>query len=172
MSDDEIELVLYDAAWPARFLEEAGRLRSALGDVLLALEHIGSTAVPGLAAKPILDILGLIRAVPPAPETILSLSSLGYTSLGENGIPGRHFFRKGRPRSHHLHLVAAGNPVWDRHLAFRDSLRARPADALAYERLKRDLALKFRSDRERYSAGKSDFIEAILARALSDPAAS
>jgi GrpB-like predicted nucleotidyltransferase (UPF0157 family) len=168
MNDDDITLVPYDLAWPARFLEEAGRLRSAIGDVLLALEHIGSTAIPGLSAKPVLDLLGCLRSVPPDPETILSLSNLGYASLGENGLPGRHFFRKGQPRSHHLHLVPVGSPLWDRHLAFREHLRSRPADALAYERLKRDLSLRFRSDRERYTAGKSDFIEAILARAVAE----
>lgn len=155
----------HDPRWAARFAEERQRIAGALGAFALGVEHIGSTAVPGLAAKPILDLLVGVRPMPPGPEPIAALGRLGYDHLGEHGIPGRHFFARGWPRTHHLHLVEHGGAFWTSHLRFRDHLRAHPEEARAYAALKRELAARYRRDRFRYTEMKSAFIAAALARA-------
>ena len=154
-----------DPRWPARFAEERERIAAALGTFAPGIEHIGSTAVPGLAAKPILDILVGARLLPPGPEPVAALGHLGYDYLGEHGIPGRHFFARGWPRTHHLHLVEHGGDFWTSHLRFRDHLRAHPGEATAYAALKRELAARHGHDRSRYTEMKSTFIAAALARA-------
>ena len=164
-----IRLAPYDPAWPRRYAGERDRLRAALGPPVPDLEHIGSTAVPGLGAKPILDIMAGVPDLGIAAEWIPSLASLGYRYLpdAERAIPDRRFFvrRRGGARIVHLHLVERPGPFWERHLRFRDLLRAQPATAAAYDRLKRALALRFAHDREAYTDGKTAFIEALLADA-------
>jgi GrpB-like predicted nucleotidyltransferase (UPF0157 family) len=166
---DRIELVDYDASWPARFAAEAAAIREALPDDLLArLEHLGSTAVPGLAAKPIIDI-GL--AIEPAlgwGRVITPLASLGYLWWAENPRPDRMFFVKGMPpfgegRTHHVHVLAPG-VEFEGHLVFRDHLRRHAATARRYAELKRELAERFATDREAYTESKSAFVAEILAR--------
>jgi GrpB-like predicted nucleotidyltransferase (UPF0157 family) len=159
---DEITLVEYQSTWPGLFETERCLLFSAIGPI----EHIGSTAVPGLAAKPILDMMAGLRTLPLGREAIAALSALGYEHLGENGIPGRHFFRKGMPRTHHLHVVQDGSDFWRNHLLFRDYLRGHPEEADAYGRLKRALGERFRADRDAYSNSKTPYIEAVLRKAL------
>ena len=160
----------YDPEWPARFAEERARLTAALDGVPAAIEHVGSTAVPGLAAKPVIDV-----AVGRPPESDLepyvrAFTGLGYEYKGENGIPGRHFFGLGQPRTHHLHLVEFGGELWRAHLAFRDHLRRHPERAAAYAALKRDLATRFPDDRVAYTDAKAPFITEILREALGDSA--
>ena len=148
---------------------EARAIRQVLGDTLVGIEHVGSTAVPGLAAKPVIDIIVSVTSLAAA---IPALEALGYDCRGENGIPGRLFFRKGLVefrRTHHLHLVEVGHEQWKFTLAFRNYLRSHPGDMRRYEEVKRALAEKFRDNRSAYTNGKADFIRAILAKVQSSP---
>jgi GrpB-like predicted nucleotidyltransferase (UPF0157 family) len=162
-----VRVVPHDSGWAALFAAEAQRLRAALGpDLPLALEHTGSTAVPGLVAKPVLDLLG---GYPPGASVepyVAALGRAGYAHRGEQGIPGREFFRRGEPRAYHLHLVVRHGPFWREHLAFRDALRAQAAVRAAYAALKLDLARRYPRDREAYTEGKSAFVRQVVAEAL------
>jgi len=152
-----IEVVEYDPAWPAQFEEEQAEVRRALGELLVALEHGGSTSVPGLAAKPIIDMWAALRA-PVREADINAMAAIGYEYLGESALPDQDYFVKTTPRVCHLHCYPAGHPEWDRHLSFRDWLRAHPEGAAAYARLKRELAERFPADGLAYTEAKSDFI--------------
>lgn len=167
-----VRLVPSDPGWPALFEAESARVRRALGPELpLALAHVGSTAVPGLAAKPILDLLAGYPPGAPAGPYVAALGRAGYVHRGEQGIPGREYFRRGDPRAYHLHLAAEGGPFWREHLAFRDALRGDPALRDAYAALKRDLARRFPRDREAYTDGKGAFVRGVVTRALAGDAA-
>lgn len=157
-----IEVVDYDPAWPGYFRHEQAEVKRALGDQLMALEHGGSTSVPGLAAKPIIDMWAALRK-PLTVQDISALAAIGYEHLGEGGLEDQDLFVRRMPRVCHLHCYPAGHPEWDRHLAFRDWLRANPDGAAAYARLKRELAERFPADRLAYTEAKSDFIESALA---------
>ncbi len=165
---DEVVIDAYDLSWPEIFVGEAQAIRQALGDVLVGVEHVGSTAIPGLAAKPVIDIVVSVTSLAAGTAAVPALEALGYDCRGENGIPGRLFFRKGMiefRRTHHLHLVEAGHEQWKSMLAFRDYLRSHPGDAQRYEALKRALAEQFRDNRAAYSKGKTRFVQAILEKA-------
>lgn len=159
-----LEVVAYDPEWPGRYEREAERVRAALGPV--ELEHMGSTAVPGLAAKPVVDIsVGLERLELPA-APIAAMERLGYEYLGENGLPGRLFFSKdeaGR-RAYHVHVVELGGEHWHRHRAFRDYLRAHPAEAGRYAAEKRRIAAESPTHAA-YWERKQPFVDALFARA-------
>ena len=159
-----VRLVPYDPAWPGLFAAEAERLQKlfAATGLVVALEHTGSTAIPGLAAKPILDILGGYPAGTPVADYIDVLTKGEYVHRGEQGIPGREFFRRGNPRSYHLHLTAIDSPFWRDHLTFRNRLRAENALRDAYAALKHDLAARFPRDREAYIEAKGQFVNDIL----------
>jgi GrpB-like predicted nucleotidyltransferase (UPF0157 family) len=157
-----IDVVDYDMAWPLRFDEEKIRLRRALGDVIVAVEHGGSTSVPGLAAKPVIDIWAALR-VPLREEDIQAMAAIGYQYFGESAFENQDFFVKGVPPVYNVHCYPVGDPGWDRHLRFRDWLRSHPDGAAAYAKLKRELAMRFGADRLAYTEAKSDFIEAALA---------
>lgn len=166
---DDIEIVAYDPAWPSMFEAEAARLRGMLDGTLVAgLEHFGSTAIPGLAAKPVIDILIAVRSLAEARGSFIDpLRQLGYVFWAENPRIDRLFFVKGMPpygerRTHHVHVTEPDGELWQR-LLFRDYLRANPAAARRYERLKHELAQRFRSDREAYTEAKSAFVEEIMA---------
>ncbi|HEY5538125.1 MAG TPA: GrpB family protein [Thermoplasmata archaeon] len=158
-------VVDYDPGWPATYEAEKGLLLRTIGDHVVGIEHIGSTAVPGLAAKPIIDIMVGLRRLEDAAPTIEPLRSIDYEYVPEYEaeIPERRYFRKGPPggRTHHLHMVVHGGPLWEKHLLFRDYLRAHPETARAYARLKRDLAVMFGHDREGYTDAKITFIKSI-----------
>ena len=166
---DEIEIVAYNPAWPSKFEAEAARLRTILpGDLILDIQHYGSTAVPGLDAKPIIDILlatpDLVAARKAFPAL---LESKGYAFWADNPGTDRMFFVKGLPpsaphRTHHLHITETGGQLWSQ-LAFRDHLCRDPEAARAYGVLKRDLAIRYRTDRDAYTAAKGDFIRALTA---------
>ncbi len=165
---DEVIVVDYNPQWPERFAEEAGALRQAIGDGLVAIEHVGSTAIPGLAAKPIIDILVGVQTLARGEAAVPALEALGYEYRGENGIPGRLYFRKGLvqfQRTHHLHLVELGHEQWAPMLSFRDYLRTHSEEARQYEVLKRGLAVQFRDDRRAYTNGKEEFVRAVLLKA-------
>jgi GrpB-like predicted nucleotidyltransferase (UPF0157 family) len=162
----EVVVVDYDAAWPARFEDEKTRIAAALRDLsdgIVAIEHVGSTAVNGLAAKPIIDIMLGVRDLSIGERCIHPLEAIGYDYRGEAGIPGRLFFRKGQPRSHHLHMVRHGSEFWERHILFRELLRRRPDLAAEYGALKKKLAIKYRTQRLEYTDAKTPFIEQALA---------
>lgn len=163
----EVRLVAWDPTWPAMFAAEAARLTTALAarGLRIRLEHTGSTAVPGLPAKPVLDILGGYPDEAPLAPYVAALESAGYVHRGEQGIPGRHFFRRGDPRAWHLHLTVEGSAFWRDHLRFRDALRAGAALRDAYGALKRQLAARHPRDREAYTDGKGPFVAAVLAGA-------
>ena len=164
-----VRLVPYDPAWPELFAAEVTRLRAALpADLPLALEHTGSTAVPGLVAKPVLDLLGGYPRGANVQAYIDALVRAGYIHRGEQGIPGREFFRRGEPRAYHLHLAVQHGSFWREHLAFRDALRANPRVREAYAELKLDLARRYPRDREAYIEGKSAFITAVVRDALAN----
>jgi GrpB-like predicted nucleotidyltransferase (UPF0157 family) len=151
----------YDANWPALFREEAARLEAVFGPELIALHHIGSTSVPGLAAKPIIDMLPVVRDIEAVDGLNEALGELGYVARGEYGVPGRRYFRKGGEihRTHQMHCFQRDNPGVARHLAFRDYLIAHPDEAEAYGRLKARLAQQFPTDIVGYMNGKDAFIK-------------
>lgn len=168
---DEIALVAYDPRWPGMFAEEESRLRTALGPHgILDIQHFGSTAIPGLRAKPIIDILIAVPALHLARERFVTpLDALGYAFWADNPKTDRLFFVKGLPpygtgRTHHVHVAEPGAEPWQR-LPFRDYLRAHPEAAKRYEALKLDLVRRYRDDREAYTAAKEDFVQEILAKA-------
>jgi len=167
---ESVVIVAYDPRWPALYEEEKRLLRDLLGDALVAIEHIGSTAVPGLGAKPIIDIMAAVRRLADAEACIPALAAVGYEYAPEfeTIIPERRFFRKGPPgcRTHHLHIVEVTSEFWDHHLLFRDYLRAHPAVAEEYLQLKKRLAVRFAGDRASYTEAKSDFILGVVAKAL------
>ena len=168
MAPQPIVIFAYDPAWPDAFELIRSRLAEALGDLALGIEHVGSTSVPGLPAKPIIDIDVVIASDAHLPSVIGQLATIGYLHEGDLGIAGRHAFRApdDLPK-HHPYVCSAGNRELQRHLAFRDHLRGHPDDALAYANLKRDLAARFGSDRDGYSAAKTSFVEEMLRRAMS-----
>ncbi|MFV3306135.1 GrpB family protein [Pseudomonas sp. NY15181] len=170
--EDRVEVVAADPCWAQRFVEEAESIRGALQLPDLAIEHIGSTAVPGLDAKPIIDMLLLPPPGFDRSSLVEPLERLGYQYWRENPNPGRMFFVKGMPpfgngRTHHIHLMES-HEVQSR-LAFRDWLRAQPDDARRYADVKRELARRFPTDREAYTDGKGEVIAQILRRALDSP---
>lgn len=160
-----IVIVDYDPAWPVLFAALRDRATAALGALAVAVEHVGSTAVPGLAAKPIIDLDVVIPAAADLPAAVARLAAIGYRHQGDLGVPGRAAFAAppGAP-PHHLYVCAAGSAALRRHLAFRDALRARPEAARAYAELKRAAARRFRDDREGYTGAKDAFVATILQR--------
>ena len=159
-----VRLIPYDPRWPRLFEEAARDLRHALGERVLAIHHVGSTAVPGLAAKPVLDILAFVRHLEPSLELVPVLATLGYEHRPGDGIPDRHFFRRlrGTARTHHLSLAEPSSWHGWSSLAFRDALRADPVEAAAYAALKADLARRHPIDRQTYVEGKSAFVARVL----------
>jgi GrpB-like predicted nucleotidyltransferase (UPF0157 family) len=163
-----IVLVPYEAGWENAFAVEASNLRAALGEVLIEIHHIGSTAIPGIVAKPVIDMLALCTSLVALDERRTTFEALGYEALGEFGIPGRRYYRKNSPdgsRSHQVHAFLADAPDAQRHLAFRDYLRAHPAAARQYSELKLALAAKWGTDIERYAEAKTAFVRGIEERA-------
>ena len=148
--------------------EEAAKdIREAIGEHIVAVEHSGSTAVPGLGAKPIIDILIGVRKLSDAGACIEPLEALGYHYVPEYEaeIPDRRYFRRGRPRTHHVHMVEVGGDFWVNQLLFRDYMRANPEVAREYYALKKRLAEEHREDRDAYTDAKTDFVMGALGRA-------
>jgi GrpB-like predicted nucleotidyltransferase (UPF0157 family) len=168
MDTSTVIVVPYDEAWPSLYLEERTRIERALGSLAEGIEHVGSTAVPGLAAKPILDIMVGVRSLRDADRCIQPLEWLSYEYRGDAGVPDRLFFGKGAPRTHHLHVAEVGGEFWVNHLAFRDYLRTHPQTAREYARLKYELADRFCADRAAYTEAKRGFILEVVRRASGD----
>jgi GrpB-like predicted nucleotidyltransferase (UPF0157 family) len=163
----EIKVVVYNPEWPTQYAAEAERLRTTFGDTLIDIHHIGSTSVPGMSAKPILDMMPLVRDLDDVEASIPGLTALGYEFKGENGIAGRRYFTKGpdHARTHHVHCYHPDNPEVARHLDFRDYLIAHPEEAAAYARLKQEVARQFPTDINGYMAGKDAFIRQTIRKA-------
>jgi len=168
---DEIEIVAYDPRWPERFALESARIRRVLVERALEIEHHGSTAVPGLAAKPVIDILVAVESIEIAERYARALMEEGY-----EGVEPRYreiwperivlIRREHGARMSHVHLTLRGHPVWERLIVFRDYLRARPEVAAEYAELKRSLAGAVGADRHAYMTAKSDFITRVTAVAM------
>lgn len=162
MAELVIQVVPFQESWTARYEAEREQLCKVLKGVIQAIEHIGSTSVEGLDAKPIVDIAVRLPTVTLAPDLVERLAQLDYTYQGEFGLPGRHFFTKGEPRAFHLHLVDHSTNHWRRWIDFRDALRRDPVLCRDYQRLKHELARKYRFQRALYSEGKSEFINEVV----------
>lgn len=166
-----VEVVNYDPIWPLIFEREKTEILSVVGKKVIVIEHVGSTAVPNLGAKPIIDIMVGIRHLSDAQDCIGPLETIGYEYVPEyeDSIPERRYFRKGPsnvPNKHyHLHMVEYDSDFWRHHLLFRDFLRSHPRAAGEYHRMKKELAAEYRLNREAYTEAKTSFIESIVAKA-------
>jgi GrpB-like predicted nucleotidyltransferase (UPF0157 family) len=162
-----IFVLRYDPNWPVLFQSLRRRIADALDDMAASIEHVGSTAVPGLVAKPIIDIDVLLASETMLPAAIERLANLGYIHRGDLGIPEREAFRApaGDP-PHHLYVCPPCSTEFRRHLAFRHYLRAHPEDAKIYGDLKIALTQRFREDRPAYNAAKSEFVMEMTSRAI------
>lgn len=155
----EIVVKPYDKNWPVLFKQEAYFIRRALAELEIKIHHIGSTSVEHLAAKPIIDILIEVDQLSDLDKNVRLLQELGYESLGEYGIPGRRYFRKGsKVRTHHIHAFIIGSEGALRHLAFKDYLAHHPHIAKEYEKVKIGAAIKSKENMELYCNFKSEFI--------------
>ena len=168
-----IEIVPYDSGWPARFVAEAACIREAMGSLVLRIEHVGSTAVPGLAAKPVIDIQVSVATLETPGTYARMLAQLGYSHIPLGFFDMVYpFFQKpaALPGTHHIHLCVLGSEQESRHLAFRDYLRSHPATAAEYVQLKHSLAAAHNGATldscERYSLAKTPFVSFVLAQAM------
>ena len=163
MPSDRVELVDHDPTWAQLFEQERELLAGVFDGLVVGIEHIGSTSVPDLCAKPIVDVLVGLRELELTDERVAAMERLGYAYLGEHGLPGRLFFRK-EPRTHHVHVVQYGGEVWERQITFREALRSDEEERRRYDEYKRRLAAEGHP-REAYSELKTPFIRAVEARA-------
>lgn len=164
-----ITVVPYDPLWVQEFARASGQVTSALGVNLLEIEHIGSTAIPGMHAKALIDMLAIVSDIAAVDQQLAQMQSLGYESLGEFGIARRRYFRRDNAlgeRTHQIHAFQIGSPHIQRHLAFRDFMRAHSTVANQYAELKRKLAIAHPDDVTAYMDGKDSFIKEMEVRAL------
>lgn len=169
MAVEPVRVVAYDPRWPRLFEVERGRVEAAIGAWAVRIEHIGSTAVPGLAAKPVLDLLVEVGSPGDADRCIRPLEEIGYAYWAGDPKPYRRYFVRfanadRTARTHNLHVVEAGHGFGAERLLFRDYLRAYPGTAHEYARLKRELAARFYHDREAYTAAKTEFVREVVRR--------
>ncbi|MFB1082678.1 GrpB family protein [Jeotgalibacillus sp. JSM ZJ347] len=158
----------YNHKWPMLFEEEAEKIRSIFKDELIDIHHIGSTSVPGLQAKPIIDMMPVLKEIAEADRLAGEMEKLGYEALGKYGLPGRRYFRKGKEkRTHHVHMYdLSGQDEIDRHVAVRDYLMSHPEEALRYGNLKQQLAESYPRDIEAYMNGKDQFVKNLERKAM------
>lgn len=160
-----IEVVEYNPAWTEAFQTYAAKLHAALGDLAMSIEHVGSTSVPGLAAKPIIDMDVVISSRLVLGQTIRKLAGLNYIHEGNFGIPGREAFMWPGEERHHLYVCSVGTPNLHNHLVFRGYLKAHPEAVTAYSALKKKLAKQYRNDMDAHGRAKTEFIQGILTKA-------
>jgi GrpB-like predicted nucleotidyltransferase (UPF0157 family) len=157
-----IEVVPHDSRWDEEYLREAELIKGVMKNEIVVIYHIGSTSIPGIYAKPIIDILIEVNDINKIDNYNKLMESVGYIAKGENGIEGRRYFIKGLyNRTHHIHVFQTGNSGITRHLNFRDYMIAHPEEAKYYEELKKELAARFRYDSEGYTDGKDAYIKEI-----------
>ncbi len=160
-----IEVVAYNLSWPEMFASEATLIKQALGNNCIIIHHIGSTSVPGLNAKPIIDILPVVKDIQEVDKATKEMEGLGYEAKGEYGIAFRRYFQKSRNiRTHNVHVYEEGDPEINRYLKFRDWMRSHEDDAQAYANLKVELAAKFPHNILQYCNGKDTFVASIDAK--------
>lgn len=164
LAQTQVRLHAPTPLWAGLYGEEKARLRAALGSALLAIEHYGSTSIPGIKAKPIIDILAGTARLEDGPTLIEPLAALGYDYAGDKVVPGHHIFGRGEARTHLLHVVEYGSVIWTEAICFRDALRADPKLAREYEALKIVLSEKYAERRADYTAAKASFIQSVLDR--------
>lgn len=157
-----VKLIAYTPEWKHLFEDEKRRLESSLGSYMLDIQHVGSTSIPGMIAKPIIDIAVAVQDFEQARVCINPIENLGYEYRGELGIPRRHYFVFGDPRLFHLHINEINSDEWENLILFRDALINDKTLADAYALLKIDLAQRFPNDREAYLLGKAPFIERVM----------
>ena len=156
-----VRLIESDARWEGLYEAEKARIVAAIGPHMLDIQHFGSTSIPGIKAKPILDILVGLPDFDTGKALVEPMIGLGYDYVGTDMVPDDHLFGLGEPRTHLVHGVVHGGHHWNRNLRFRDQLRAQPSLAEAYEALKVDLAARFAGNRAGYTAAKQSFIDKI-----------
>jgi GrpB-like predicted nucleotidyltransferase (UPF0157 family) len=164
----KVNVVPHNPGWRDAFEAEAKLVAAALGENVSAVHHVGSTAIPGIYAKPVIDLLVEVRDLSEVDLRSPSMASEGYEVMGEYGIPGRRYFRKddgAGVRTHQVHVFEAGSAEVVRHLAFRDYMLAHPSDAQEYSELKRRLAEEHPQDMDGYMDGKDGFIKEMDRRA-------
>ena len=160
-----VKVVPYDPRWPEMFREESIKIEQALGNNCSGVHHIGSTAIPGLSAKPIIDILPVVKDIVEVDAATKAMENLGYEAKGENGMAFRRFFQKGKEvRTHHVHVYEKEDPEIDRYLKFRDWMCSNKEDFQAYSTLKLELVSKFPQDIFQYCLGKDLFVAGIDAK--------
>jgi GrpB-like predicted nucleotidyltransferase (UPF0157 family) len=163
----KVEVFSYNENWEQLFINEAKILKIIFGDQLVAIHHIGSTSVPALKAKPIIDIIPVVKDIEIVYKFNEKMIQNGYNPKGENGITGRRYFEKGGDnRTHHIHIYQVGSDEIQRHLIFRDYLRTHPKAAERYGELKERLAQKFPYNSKSYSSGKERFVRVTEEKAL------
>ncbi|PSQ15323.1 hypothetical protein BRD00_14440 [Halobacteriales archaeon QS_8_69_26] len=163
-----VALVPHDPAWREAYEAEVERLESIAGDRFLGYEHVGSTAIEGIPAKPVIDLLALVEDLTTARDLVPELTDHGYEHRPDGDVAGRIFLARG-PRSnrtHYLSITERGSEVHRESVAFRDHLRENPSVAEEYAALKRNLAAEYPDDRDAYTAAKGEFVERVLDRAL------
>ncbi|HEX9927744.1 MAG TPA: GrpB family protein [Pyrinomonadaceae bacterium] len=164
----KVEIVPHDPKWRDAFEAEAKQVASALGENVIAVHHIGSTAIPNIYAKPVIDLLVEVGDITEVDGRSSAMESLGYEAKGEFGIPGRRYFRKDNQegiRTHQIHAFETGSAEVERHLTFRDYMIANPEDAQRYSELKRQLAEEHPQSIDGYMDGKDGFIKEMDRRA-------
>jgi GrpB-like predicted nucleotidyltransferase (UPF0157 family) len=169
MPSAPLVIVDYDPDWPRLYEQERDLIVQAIGHIIADIEHIGSTAIPGLGAKPVIDLMVGLHRLDDAAACIPLLETIGhiYHPEFEDQVPDRRFFRKGPDwaRTHHVHMVERSSKFWADRILFRDYMRTHEEDAMVYLIMKKGLAARFGSNRRGYSDAKASFVEAILAKA-------
>ena len=161
-----VEVIDYQPSWQDLYKQEAIKLEQVLLEDLIGIHHIGSTSVPGLAAKPIIDLLIVLKRVEAVDKKTAAIEKLGYEAHGENGIAGRRYFQKGGDaRTHHVHIFSEGHTAIKKHLVFRDYLQQHPDAMQAYGQLKKKLAQAYVRDIAAYMDGKANWINVTIRRA-------
>ncbi|PRS80146.1 MULTISPECIES: GrpB family protein [Bacillus] len=160
----EVFLVPWSVEWVKEFEMEKKRIVEVIGQYTVNVHHIGSTAVKGLSAKPIIDIAIEIDDFLDREQCVTALEGLGYSYKGTNVLPERHYFNKGEPRTHQIHMYQTGNRYLLEQLNFRDYLRSNELVRSEYEQLKLNLSILNKNEKHKYAEGKTDFVQSILER--------
>ncbi|WP_047979577.1 GrpB family protein [Ornithinibacillus contaminans] len=162
----KVRLTEFNDKWSQMFHDEVQNLKTIFGEEIIRCEHFGSTSVPGMKAKPVIDMMCIFKDIEKVDLFNSKMQSLGYDVAGEWGITGRRFFRKGgENRTHHIHCYQFDNPEIERHLIFRDYLRTHPEEVIRYSNFKEELAQRY-EDTNEYSPAKKDFVEEMEQRAI------
>ena len=165
----KVEVVPHNPQWKQEFNSESQKIQKILADNVVIIHHIGSTAIPNIYAKPVIDFLIEVKNINLISQQTPAMEKLGYEAMGEFGLVGRRYFRKENPsgiRTHHVHIYQINSPEIKRHLAFRDYMLAHTQDAEQYSQLKQELARKYPNDIESYMDGKDEFVKRMEKKAI------